>query len=103
MSIRPWILALLLLPSALLAHVPVALDKAPKAVMDAARNRNHGMDITEAAVNVGHSEVPLEDLVMIYVLKGKTPDGKDIAVEITADGLVLQTWDREYYEEYVED
>lgn len=103
MNIWPWVMALLLLPSSLLAHVPVPVEKVPRTVIEAAGNRTRGMEITEAAVDVGHSSALLEDIVVTYVLKGKTAGGKDIAIEVTAGGMVLQIWDREYYEEYVED
>lgn len=103
MKPEPWILALLLLPASLLAHVPVPLDKVPSVVLEAAGSRHPGLGVTEAAVDVGHAGALLDDLVVTYVLKGRTAGGRDVAVEVTAEGLVLQTWDRDYYEEYVED
>ena len=86
-----------------LAHVPVPLDKVPAVVLDSVIKREPGMTMHEAAVDVSHSAVPAENVVVTYVIKGTSSQGKDIAVEVTHSGLVLQVYDKAYYEEYIED
>lgn len=86
-----------------LAHVPVPLDKVPAVVLESVIKREPGMIMHEASVDVSHSAVPIENVVVTYVIKGTSSQGKEIAVEVTNRGLVLQIYDRVYYEEYIED
>lgn len=83
--------------------MPVPLDKVPAVVLDSVEIREPGMTIHEAAVDVSHSAVPIEDIVITYVIKVTSSRDKEIAVEVTNSGLVLQVYDRAYYEEYIED
>jgi len=85
------------------AHVPVPLDKVPIVVLDSVKAREPGLSILEASVDVSHTAIPGNEFVTTYVIKGTTTYGKDVAVEVTSSGLVLQVYDREYFEEFVED
>ncbi len=85
------------------AHVPIPLDKVPVEVLDSVRVREPGMSILEASVDVSHTSIPNDEFVTTYVIKGTTTYGKDVAVEVTSSGLVLQVYDREYFEEFIED
>ncbi|NNE37564.1 MAG: hypothetical protein HKN08_04600 [Gammaproteobacteria bacterium] len=85
------------------AHVPIPLDQVPAVVLESVKVREPGMTILEAAVDVSHSTVPNDTFVTTYVIKGTTTYGKDVAVEVTSSGLVLQVYDREYFEEFIED
>ena len=85
------------------AHVPVPLDKVPDVVIESVKERSPGIIISEAAVDVGHSEVLVEAFIITYVIKAKSAAGEDVVVEVTDQGLIIQIYDRDYYEEYIED
>jgi len=53
------------------------------------------LQLTEASVNV-------EGTVIMYVVMGNTDDG-EFVLEVTAEGTVIQIYDRADYVEHIED
>jgi hypothetical protein len=72
-------------------------------VLDSVNIRVPDITIHKAAVDVSHSAVPIEGVITTCVIKKTTKVGREVAVEVTSSGLVLQVYDREYYKEFVED
>lgn len=93
-----WFLSLvgaLLYSASLLAHTPVPLKFVPEKVITAVKFRMPALQLTEASVDV-------EGTVIMYVVMGNTDDG-EFVLEVTAEGTVIQIYDREDYVEHIED
>ena len=84
------------------AHVPVPLEKVPPAVIEAVHQRLPGFVISEAEVSADHSALSFEGMTVLYVIKG-TDNDRELAIEVTPEGLLIDIYERAYYEENIED
>ncbi len=88
------LLLLLVCPGLLLAHTPVPLRHVPPEVLSAVHQRMPDLLVTEASVDI-------ESDLILYAIAG-TSAGKEVVVEATAQGTVIQILDRQTYEEHVD-
>jgi hypothetical protein len=92
--IPPALILLSVLPGLLRAHTPVPLNNVPAVVLTAVHQRVPAMQVSEASVDV-------EGELILYAIAG-IASGKEIVVEVTAQGTVIQIQDRQTYEEHVD-
>lgn len=76
-------LALASLPALAQEEKPMAMDEAPAAALDAAKQHAGGMEFTNV-------QVDMDEGVETHEFSGKGQDGKMLEVDVTADGKVLE-------------
>lgn len=87
--------AVLLTSLDLQAHEPVALDQVPAAVMKSVKTRLPGFTVTSAMYE-------MQDRDRIYTVEGRAGD-KEYAVIVASKGVILEVYNKDYYEKNIED
>jgi len=77
------------------AHEPVALDQVPAAVMKSLKTRLPGFIAAKAMYE-------MQDNDKIYTVEGRAGD-KEYAVIVASKGVILEVYDKDYYEKNIED
>ena len=77
------------------AHEPVPLDRVPPAVMKSVKARIPGINVTKAMYE-------MEGKDRIYTLEGKAGN-REYAIVVASRGVILEVYNKDYYEKNIED